>query len=212
MIISRGIHRLKTNNFQSAQNTALPYLATMNYVDIVLFLLLAYGAWRGFKKGLIISIFSALALFAGLYGGIHFSDYAAQLLKNTFNLSAEWLPFASFALTFLAILVAVYLLGKAITKALKLVMLGTLNKIAGGIFGVLKMALIVSVSLLILHPLNTKLKVVNTETCEGSLLYHPMYKFSSTLIPAILSSDFYNYIENMEWVPEALMEHLQSDE
>lgn len=184
----------------------------MNYVDIVLGAILAFGVYRGFTRGFVISVFGALALFAGIYGGIHFSDYVAEWLTDSFDLTAEWIPFASFLLTFLAIIIAIHLLGKAITQALKMAMLGLVNKLAGAFFGLFKMALIVSVSLLILHPLNLKLRLINEESCEKSLLYRPMHTFASTLIPAILSSDFYAYLETQDWLPESVREQLnQSD-
>jgi len=52
----------------------------MNYLDIILVLPLIIGAWRGFKKGFIIELFTLLALLVGLYAGIHFSDFVAGLL------------------------------------------------------------------------------------------------------------------------------------
>lgn len=194
------------------QNRSSNYLATMNYVDIVLFVFLALGIYRGFKKGLIVAVFSALALFVGLYGGIHFSDYVAELLNQTFNIDADWLPFAAFALTFIGLIVGIHLMAKGITKALNITLLGTVNKIAGAAFGFARMALMISISLLILHPLNLKTGLVKPEVYQASLLYLPMYNFSSALIPAILNSDFFAYITEMEWVPQTLLDQLPSSE
>lgn len=184
----------------------------MNYVDIVLFVVLALGIYRGFKKGLIVAVFSALALFVGIYGGIHFSDYVAELLNQTFNIEAEWLPFAAFVITFIGLIVGIHLMGKGITKALNITILGTLNKVAGALFGLARMALLISISLLILHPLNQKTGLVKPEVYADSLLYLPMYNFSSTLIPAILSSDFFAYITEMDWAPQSLLDQLPSVE
>ncbi len=184
----------------------------MNYVDIVLFVFLALGIYRGFKKGLIISVFGALALFVGIYGGIHFSDYVAEILTQTFNIKAEWLPFAAFVITFIGLIVAIHLMGKGITKALNITLLGTVNKVAGAAFGLARMALMISISLLILHPLNLKTGLIKPEIYRDSLLYLPMYNFSAALIPAILNSDFFAYITEMDWVPQTILDQLPSVE
>lgn len=184
----------------------------MNYVDIVLFVILALGIYRGFRKGLIIAVFGALALFVGIYGGIHLSDYVAELLSSSFNIDVEWLPFAAFVLTFIALIVGIHLMGKGITKALNITILGTVNKVAGALFGLARMALMISISLLILHPLNLKMGLIKPEIYQNSLLYLPMYNFSAALIPAILQSDFFAYIIEMDWVPQSILDQIPSAE
>ncbi len=89
----------------------------MNYLDIILILPLLFGAWRGFKKGLIIELFTLLALLVALYAGIHFSDWMAAILQSTFNTQSEYLPIVSFTLIFLAVGAMVYFAGKAIEAA-----------------------------------------------------------------------------------------------
>ncbi len=173
----------------------------MNYVDIVLAVLLALGIYRGFKKGLIISIFGMLALFVGIYGGVMFADQVAEVIGSWLNEPKEWLPFAAFAATFLAIVVAIYLLGKMITKALNVTMLGLPNKIGGALFGLLRMALVISVVLLFVHPMIEKNDLIPVEQRRSSLLYNPMHEFAQTVVPTITDSDFYEYLRDQEWIP-----------
>ena len=58
----------------------------MNYLDIVLALFLVYGAYNGFKKGLIIEIATLIALCLGIYGSILFSDQTAVYLQQEFEI------------------------------------------------------------------------------------------------------------------------------
>lgn len=174
----------------------------MNFVDLLFAVLLGFGTWRAFRKGLVLSVFSILALIVGIYGGIRFSDYTASLINNYFELNAEWMPLLSFTLTFIALVIAVHLLGRFITKALKIVALGTLNKIAGAVFGLAKMALIISVLLLFFDPINHKWKIIKPEVQQSSLLYEPLHNFAAFIVPAITESDFYKYIESQEWLPQ----------
>lgn len=176
----------------------------MNVFDIICLILLAYAGWKAFRKGFVIEIFGILALFAGIYGGIHFSDGVAEWLSNSVKMKEEWLPAVAFTVTFLLVLVSVYFLGRMVTKLLDIASLSIFNKIAGAFFGILKYALIMSVILMLIHPLNEQLNFISDETKESSLLYQPLHDLSSTVIPAIKESDFYAYLEQQEWVPKEL--------
>lgn len=184
----------------------------MNYVDIVLLLVLGLGVWSGFKKGFVISLFDVIGLGLGVYGGIHFSDAFAEWLKTEFNIGIDWLPFSSFLVTLLLILLLVHLLARAITKLLKLAMLGTLNKVGGAVFGLARSVLFVSLALLFLHPLNKKTQIVSDDDLEASVLYTPIYLTATTVVPALLTSDFFEYLEENDWVPRHLRDSLEGSE
>ena len=55
----------------------------MAIIDIILGALILYGLVKGLSKGFFVEIASLLALLAGVYGAVHFSNYAAELLKWT---------------------------------------------------------------------------------------------------------------------------------
>ena len=86
----------------------------MNVLDILILIPIAFGIWRGFKKGFIIELFTFLALFIGLYAGIHFSDGVASFLQEKFSITSEYLPTIAFTITFLLIGAMVYFAGVAI--------------------------------------------------------------------------------------------------
>ena len=189
----------------------MQYIAPMNHVDIVLILILALGVWSGFKKGFIVSLFDVIGLGLGVYGGIHFSDAFAEWLKTEFNIGIDWLPFSAFLVTLLLILLVVHLLAKAITKALKLAMLGTVNKVGGAVFGLARSVLFLSLALLFLHPLNKKSEFVSDEALEASVLYTPIYLTATTVIPALLTSDFFEYLDENDWIPLHLRDSLEGN-
>ena len=88
----------------------------MLILDIVLGLIVLYGAYRGFKNGLIVELFGILAWAIGIYGALHFSDWTADQLKPYVSWSENATKTASFVLTFLALLLITHLLAKALTK------------------------------------------------------------------------------------------------
>ena len=84
----------------------------MNYIDIILCIPLVWGLYKGFTKGLIIEAATLVAFGLGVWGGIHFSDFIAQKIKETFDWQSPYLPVVSFALTFLVIIIIVFLIAK----------------------------------------------------------------------------------------------------
>ncbi|WP_066758019.1 CvpA family protein [Crocinitomix algicola] len=163
----------------------------MNYLDILLIIPIIIGAWRGFKKGFVIEVFTLLALLVGIYAGIHFSDFMAEILKEHIGIDSEYLPAIAFTVTFLMVGAMVYFSGKMIEKALKLVALGTLNKFTGLVFGVTKMIFILSAALVILESYDEKGQFIPVEFKTDSILYHPIKNTSLTAIPALRYSDLF---------------------
>lgn len=173
----------------------------MNVIDLVLIIPLLWAAWRGFRKGLIVEVFSLLALFAGIYGGIHFSDQVAMWLSDEISIKESYLPVVSFAVTFIAVVIAVYFIGKAIEKVAHMAALKPVNKILGAAFGIAKVALIISLSLVFLDPLNRSAQLIPEESIEESFLYSPVKGFSLVILPVIKESSFWESLKNKKLLP-----------
>jgi membrane protein required for colicin V production len=132
-----------------------------------------------------------LALFVGLYAGIHFSDFIAEFLKTSFSWNSEYLPIISFTIIFLGIGAMVFFAGKTIEQMVKVVNLTPLNKFFGVFFAVLKMLYIVSVILVIAESYDEKGDFFPEEKKENSLLYTPVKAISTTTIPGMDASTIF---------------------
>jgi len=153
----------------------------MNYLDIILAIPLVWAIYRGFTKGLVIEIASLTALILGVYGGIHFSYFISDKL----NLSSSFAPLISFAITFLIIVIVIFLLAKLLEKSINLLALGFLNKLAGAFFGLLKMAFILSILLFFINKVDLKISIVPEKTRKESLLYPILSAFAPYIIPKL---------------------------
>jgi membrane protein required for colicin V production len=140
---------------------------------------------------LIIEVFTLLALFVGLYAGIHFSDFIAAYLKTTFSWNSEYLPIISFTIIFLAIGAMVFFAGKTIEQMVKVVHLTPLNKFFGVFFSILKMTYFLSVLLVIAESYDEKGDFLPEEKKESSLLYKPVKAVSTTTIPGLEESTIF---------------------
>lgn len=163
----------------------------MNFIDITILIPLAYAAWKGFKHGLIIEIFTLMALVLGIYAGIHFSDYASKFLKDTLEWNSKYLPVVAFTLTFLAVGAMVYFGGKAIERVVKFTGLSPINKTFGIIFSLIKMGYFISVLIVLLESYDEKNDFFPEETKADSLLYEPIKNLSTSTIPGITESTIF---------------------
>lgn len=161
----------------------------MNIFDIIIAALLLFGFVRGVMKGLFVEVASLVALIGGVYGAIHFSYFASDLLKEYVSWNPEYISLASFAITFVVIIVVIALLGKALTKIADFASLGILNKILGGVFGALKIGLILSVVFIFFGKMNDTIPFIEKETLEKSILYSPVKKIAPTIFPTIIKEE-----------------------
>lgn len=162
----------------------------MNLVDIMLATVLLFGLVRGLMKGLFVEIASLVGLALGLYGAIHFSYFVADFLKDSMTWSEKYIQIIAFASTFVIIVVLISLAGKLLTKIADVAALGIFNKILGGVFGVTKLALILSVALIVFDKLNRNMPFVKEEQIQNSILYTPVKNFAPFIFPSILEKEW----------------------
>jgi membrane protein required for colicin V production len=153
----------------------------MNYLDIILAVPLLWAVYRGFTKGFIIEVASLIAIVLGIYGAVHFSYFISDALK----LKSEYASLISFAVTFLIIVVIVFLLAKMLEKSVNLLALGLVNKLAGAFFGMLKVAFIISVVLILINKIDSKTGIIPEKTKQGSLLFVPVSSIAPFVIPKL---------------------------
>jgi membrane protein required for colicin V production len=163
----------------------------MNVLDIILLIPLLFGAYKGFTRGLIIEVASLVGLIAGIYCGIYFSDYAADLLREHTDMQGNILEFASFVTTFIVVIFGVHMLGKVMEKMANLAALKLVNKAMGAVFGVLKIALIMSVLIVVAESIDSRFHIIPEKPKSESHVYKPAAEFISTVIPQLGDSNWH---------------------
>lgn len=161
----------------------------MGVIDIILGALILFGLIRGLMKGLFVEVASLVALIAGVYGAIHFSNFASEFLTERVDWNEKTINIVAFAITFVIIVLAIAMAGKALTKLADFAALGFLNKLLGGVFGALKIAAILSVVLIIFDRFNKTIPFADEEDLEASILYSPVKSLVPTIFPSILGTD-----------------------
>lgn len=170
----------------------------MNYLDIIICIPLVWGLYKGFTKGLIIELATMIAFGLGVWAGINFSDYLATKFTEWFGWQSPYLPILCFALTFILIIAAVFLVAKMVQRMVEGMALSALNKIGGAIAGTLKFALIMSVLIFVIDAIEQSYPFISFKAKEESLLYQPVGKIAPTLIPALDKSKVAKFVPQPE--------------
>lgn len=173
----------------------------VSYFDLILLIPVGLAIWKGWKNGFVMEVFSMLALFAGIYAGVHFSDWMASFLHEKMDVKSENLPIISFVVVFLLVLIGLFFLGKLITKTVSAGGAEKWNQFGGALFSLSKTLLFLSVCFLLFNALDRKYSWLPEEQKEKSYFYEPIYNFSLFLLPAVENSDFYKKLEEQKLAP-----------
>jgi len=156
----------------------------MGLLDIILGALLLYGLVKGVWKGLFAELAALVSLLIGIYVAIKFSGFIAKMLEGHVS-NPKYVSITAFAITFIAVVVGIILLAKVFTKIASFAGLGWVNRLLGGLFGFIKMVLILSVSLNFFLKVNANNAFAEKKTLDDSVFFYPVLKVSNTIFPVL---------------------------
>jgi membrane protein required for colicin V production len=165
-------------------------------IDIITLILLALAIKNGYSRGFILALFSFLAVFIGLAAAIKCSVMMAGWLHTNTNISDRWLPFLSFALVMIIVIILVRLIARLLQASVELVMLGWLNRLAGiALYMVLYM---IVYSIVLFYA--TKMGIIKESAMQSSVTYsiiEPMGPRAVDVIGSIIPI-FKNMFQELE--------------
>jgi membrane protein required for colicin V production len=137
-------------------------------IDIICIVLLILAVIKGFQRGLIVGVFSLVAIIIGLAAAIKLSAVVAGYIGSAVNISDRWLPLIAFAVVFIAVVLLVRLGANAIEKGVQAITLGWLNKLGGIVLYIVIYITVFSVMIFYLE----KIGVIRPEAIEKSVTYN----------------------------------------
>jgi membrane protein required for colicin V production len=161
------------------------------FIDIIVLGLLVLAIFKGFTKGLVVAVFSFLAFIVGLAAALKLSAFVAGYLGENINVAQRWLPVIAFLLVFFVVVLLVRIGAKAVEGALKLAMLGWLNRLGGIIFYALLYLFIISIILFYA----SQLHLIGEKTIKESI----SYSWLQTMAPSIMEAGgrIFPFLKNM---------------
>ena len=147
-------------------------------IDIITIVLLLLAIFKGLRKGLVVAVFSFVAYFIGLAAALKLSTVMAAYIGSNVEVSQRWLPFLAFFIIFVLVILLVRLGAKAIEAALRMMLLGWLNRLGG----VLVYALLYLFIFSILLFYATQMQLIKQQTINASVSYGRIEPLAPKLI------------------------------
>jgi len=146
----------------------------MNYLDIIITVALFYGLLKGLENGLIKEVTGFFGFFIGIY-------IAANFSKTIFGGYEQLSPIVSFIILFLTSIICIKILEYFTEKLVKLLALGFFSRLFGGVFGVLKISIILG----FLLSVSIESNLINKKTQKKSTFILPFQEKINVILPKI---------------------------
>ena len=152
----------------------------MNKADLVIAIILAVGAFLGYKRVFLMELFFLVALIAGVLLGFKLMGWGVEVLAREFNADTKVLPYLSFLIIFILVLLLVLFIGNRVKNSLDKTFLGKVDAVAGAILGLLKYAFSISIIIWIFESFN--LDWLNSQAKDSVL-----YPWVASVAPGVAS-------------------------
>ena len=155
----------------------------MNIIDIIILVCCVPALIHGFSKGFVSQAVSLVSLILGVWLSFRFSVPFGDWLKSFADLPGTVLHVIAFALILILVMLILGLIGKLLEKAVKVVMLGWLNRLLGMVFALLKAVLVIGLVIIMFDAIYNLIPFVSSDTLDESILYQPIKDIANTVFP-----------------------------
>jgi membrane protein required for colicin V production len=178
-------------------------------IDIIVIVLLITALIKGYRQGLIVSLFSFIAIIIGLAAAIKTSAVVAGYIGKAVKVSDEWLPVISFAVVFILVVLLVRWAAKAIEKTVEITMLGWVNRLGGMLFYIAIYITVFSVVLFYAE----KIELIKPEAKNKSVTYSYVQPWGPKAINSIgtVAPFFKNMFAGLENFFGGVSEKIQAE-
>ena len=154
----------------------------MNLIDSICLIILIYGSYKGFKNGIVSEVLSFLGIMLGIYLSKTYYLVIDEYLVTILDSTNQLVSLISIILIFFVTIMLTKILSKVITKALNIMALGLLNKLIGGIFGLLKYLLILCVITFIFSKANDVFVIIEKNKIEETQIFSNIQKINDYVL------------------------------
>ena len=116
----------------------------MNIFDILILIILGAFVLKGLLRGLMKELCTLVGLIAGALLALNFYGPLAKSMKTAFSLPDQLCAILAFLAIFLLTMLLFVFVGIILSRYVKLMYVGGLNRVAGGLFGLIQGVIILS--------------------------------------------------------------------
>ena len=157
----------------------------MQTIDIIIAVLLAIGLVSGLRDGLVKQVAGLAGLIGGLLLGRAFYLPLGTWMATFFNISSEAAHIAAFIVILVVVPLLFNLVGWLVSKFLSAICLGWVNRLLGGLVGVIKFTLLTGVLITGIEFFDKHDAFISEQKKMDSVLYYPIYDATSIFFDGI---------------------------
>lgn len=150
-------------------------------IDILFGILLLMAVVKGWRRGLIVAVFSVISIIVGIAAAMKLSTIVAAWLKDATNVSVQWLPFLSFAIVLMGVVLLIRLGANLIEASLEVTLMGWVNRLGGILLYIIVYTLVFSVLLFYA----AQLKLLNENTIAQSVTFSKIQPLGPLVIDTL---------------------------
>ncbi|WP_212000410.1 CvpA family protein [Chitinophaga sp. HK235] len=136
-------------------------------IDIVFAIIMVIALYKGYTRGLIVAVFSLVAVTLGLAVALKLSAVTATLVQQRWDIHSRWVPMLCFVCLFVGVALLVRLGASALQKLIEMAMMGWLNRLGGILLYSMIFTIVYSVVLWIAN----QIYLLSPETKLHSVVY-----------------------------------------
>jgi membrane protein required for colicin V production len=157
------------------------------YIDLIVIVVILYAFLKGFSNGLVNELASFLGLLIGAIISYSFSDDLSKIIDDYVEIDGQILNILSFIMLFILTSFLFTIAGKYMTKLIKYISLGTINRLLGGIFSSLKfLIIIISISMVINYFSELlAIEIIPSEQTNKSTVYPILISIGDLLLEVL---------------------------
>ena len=168
----------------------------MIWLDIVFLVPLLWGAYSGFKKGLIAQVLGLTSLFAGVWLGVNYQEMVSPFLIE--KVQEKYLSISCFIVLFFSVIILGTITTKIIEKFANFIQLKLINKLVGLILGVLKISSFFVIAVSIIQTWDSQSIMIDQSTKENSLFFPVFNNIGNSILPNLNHNNLLDYIPNIK--------------
>ena len=181
---------------------SFPEFGSISMVDVIILIILVCGFISGFVKGVVKQAFSLGGLVAGLILGNLLCRPVASLLMNILKMSDKSATVIAFILILIIVPFIFTWIGGALSKLVKIVRLGFLDRLLGGVFGLISFIVFTGLVIKLLDYTKISDSINDNDSHNKSVLYEPVRDMTDACLhwtwDKVLTYSKYNISEEKE--------------
>ncbi len=157
----------------------------MGITDIILLACYIPGIIRGILKGFVEQAVAFFSILLGVWLACRFSARASAWLSTCIPWKPELLRAATFVIIVILTILVFFLIGRLLTKVIKISTLGWLNRLLGILLGIVVTTLILGVVVTAVDAFNAHWGLIKPETLNESPVWCALRQFAAAVFPSI---------------------------